>query len=301
LHQLQDHSNSNNLPVTFQATSVIPRQADTDDQLIELWLHGRPKNTQVAYRLDIGQFLDAITKSLQTVTLGDLQSYADQLDGIGLQPTSINRKIATVKSLFSFGHRLGYFPFDVARPVRMQPVRNKLTERILSEAEVKRMIALEPDPRNQLLLLLLYASAIRVSEASSLKWSDVQERDEGCQITVMGKGGKTRTILLPASVANIFLARKKLAAENEPVIKSKKGGHLHPSQMMRIVRAAAKRAGINRNVSPHWLRHCHASHALDRGCPIHQVQATCGHSSVAVTSTYLHARPTEGSSKFLDL
>ena len=71
------------------------------------------------------------------------------------------------------------------------------------------------------------------------------------------------------------------------------------SQIMRIVRAAAKRAGIDTNVSPHWLRHAHASHALDRGCPIHLVQATLGHASVATTSRYLHARPTDSFARYL--
>jgi integrase/recombinase XerD len=67
----------------------------------------------------------------------------------------------------------------------------------------------------------------------------------------------------------------------------------------RIVRAAAARAGISLAVSPHWLRHAHASHALDRGAPIHLVQATLGHASVATTGKYLHARPTDSSARYL--
>jgi site-specific recombinase XerD len=67
------------------------------------------------------------------------------------------------------------------------------------------------------------------------------------------------------------------------------------------VRAAARRAGIAVPVSPHWLRHAHASHALDRGAPIHLVQATLGHANINTTGRYLHARPTESSSGFLGL
>ena len=66
----------------------------------------------------------------------------------------------------------------------------------------------------------------------------------------------------------------------------------------RIVRKAAKRAGIEKAVSCHWLRHAHASHALDRGAPIHLVQATLGHSSIQTTGRYLHARPTDSSSRY---
>jgi hypothetical protein len=68
-----------------------------------------------------------------------------------------------------------------------------------------------------------------------------------------------------------------------------------------IIRRAALRAGVAEGVSPHWLRHAHASHALDHGAPIHLVQATLGHSSVATTSRYLHARPGDSSARFLAL
>jgi integrase/recombinase XerD len=65
------------------------------------------------------------------------------------------------------------------------------------------------------------------------------------------------------------------------------------------VGAAAQRAGFEGKVSPHWLRHAHATHALERGAPIHLVQATLGHTSVATTGRYLHARPTDSSARYL--
>ena len=68
--------------------------------------------------------------------------------------------------------------------------------------------------------------------------------------------------------------------------------------VFRIVRHAAERAGLDRKVSPHWLRHSHATHALERGAPIHLVQATLGHASVATTGRYLHARRTDSSARY---
>ncbi len=79
---------------------------------------------------------------------------------------------------------------------------------------------------------------------------------------------------------------------------SQKGSLLSTSQTFWIVRRAG-RAGFDKDVSPHWMRHAHASHALDRGAAAHLVHATLGHSSVATTGRYLHARPTESSSKYL--
>jgi integrase/recombinase XerD len=104
---------------------------------------------------------------------------------------------------------------------------------------------------------------------------------------------------MPESVWNAVQSLRGDAGENQPVFRSRKGGHLDESQVWRIVRKASTRAGIDKAVSCHWLRHAHASHALDRGAPIHLVQATLGHSSIATTGRYLHARPTESSSSYL--
>lgn len=143
---------------------------------------------------------------------------------------------------------------------------------------------------------------MRVSELCALKWRDLTRRGDTGQATVFGKGGKTRVVLLPATIWQELKALRGNALVNAPVFSSRKqGGHLTRSQVMRIVQAAAKRAGIDAKVSPHWLRHAHASHSLDRGAPIHLVQQTLGHSSVATTSRYLHARPQDTSARFLPL
>jgi len=286
------------VPVASTAL-VAPQQAESDQHLIDLWLHGRSRHTQRAYRADAERFFEAVGKPLHRITLGDLQTFAGQLVESGLEPSSVHRSMSAVKSLFAFGHRLGYLPFDVARPLRLPALRDGLADRILEETDVVKMIALEQMPRNRAILLTLYAGGFRVAELCGLKWSDLQSRDAAGQITVFGKGGKTRTVLMPQSVWNAVQLLRKDAKDEAPVFRSRKGGHLDESQVWRIVRKAAKRAGIEKEVSCHWLRHAHASHALDRGAPIHLVQATLGHSSVATTGRYLHARPTESSSSYL--
>src|SRR2546428_1630504 len=142
---------------------------------------------------------------------------------------------------------------------------------------------LEPGRRNRVLLRLLYRAGLRVSELCGLLWRDVQERGDAGQITVTGKGGKTRAVLLSAATWTEVAALRDGACPDAQLFRSRKGGRLDESQVVRIVRAAGKRADIADLVSPHWLRHAHASHALDRGCPIHLVQATLGHASVATT------------------
>ena len=236
------------------------------------------------------------------MTLGDLQQFAIRLVESELQPSSIHRSLSAIKSLFAFGHRLGYLPFDVAKPLMLPPLRDKLADRILEESDVQRMIALETMHRNKMILLVFHTGGFRVSELCSIKWCDLQERDSGAgQIIVFGKGGKTRTVLIPQTVWNQLMMPREESSDQSPVFMSRKRGHLNVRQVWRIVSRAAKRAGIPKSVSCHWLRHAHASHSLDRGAPTLLVQATLGHSSIATTGRYLHARPSDSSGNYLDL
>lgn len=277
------------------------RQAETDDQLLMLWLHGRSVHTQRAYRTDAGRMAKYLGKPLRQITLGDLQAFAGHLEQQPLKPRTRHRILSAIKSLFTFGHRLGYLPFDTAKPLHLPTLRDELSERILEEGQVQRMIALERNPRNHAILMLLYGSGVRVSELCGLRWRDCQARDEGGQITVLGKGGKTRSIRLPQSVWQLLTSDYGHRQPDEPLFRSRKSGALGTAQVTRIVRRAAERAGVPKQVSAHWLRHAHASHALDRQAPIHLVQQTLGHASVATTGRYLHARPNESSSAYLPL
>jgi integrase/recombinase XerD len=278
-------------------------RAASDDQLIGIWLHGRSPHTQRAYGADLARFRSRVGKPLAAVTVRDLQQFADSLNGQA--PASRSRTLSAVKSLLAFGHRIGYLAFDVGRVLRLPPLRNRLAERILPEADLHRILSLEPKLRDRAMLILLYASGIRVSELCGLSWRDLQANGDGGQVTVFGKGGVTRAIQVPASVWKLLSGLRREGGEpDDPVFRSRKeknGARLRPLAVLRVVRRASVRAGIELPVSPHWFRHAHASHALDRGAPIHLVQATLGHASVATTGRYLHARPNDSSSRFLPL
>jgi integrase/recombinase XerD len=175
-------------------------------------------------------------------------------------------------------------------------VPNTLSERILTEAEVIRMIDYIDNKRDRALVQFLYSTAVRVEEAHDMRWKHISDG----VLTVHGKGGKTRFFKLTDKTAEL-LEEIKLedAGLDDPVFVSQKGNPLSKRRMWAIVREAGKRAGIKKNVSPHFMRHSHASHALDRGAPIHLVQAQLGHASPATTSKYTHARPDDTSSRFL--
>jgi integrase/recombinase XerD len=272
-----------------------------DAKLVELWLSMKTSpHTRRAYAADVARFLAFVHKPLAWVTLMDLQGWADQLGQGSLKPASQNRAVTALKSLLSFAQQTGYLPFNVAAAIKLRPSQDTLAQRILEESAVAKLIDAAPEGRDRVLLKLLYVSGVRVSEASDLKWCDALARQQGGQITVFGKGGKTRTVLLKPKAWQQLVSIKGDAKAADPIFRSRKGGGaLDVSQIRRIVYAAAKKAGLEQKVSPHWMRHAHASHALDRSAPIHLVQATLGHASVSTTGRYLHARPTESSSFYL--
>jgi len=276
-------------------------EVNSTAQLIDLWLHGKTRQSQRAYRGDINCFLAFVeTKPLPQVTLNDVQAFADALASQGYSAATQNRRLSSLKSLLSFGHRVGYLPFNVGASLDTPPVKNTLAERILTELEVMTMIALEPCERNKLLLRFLYASGARVSETSSLRWRDFKPVGDRGQVALYGKGGKTRYVALPASLWKELTKFRGDAGQDDPVFRSRKfAGAIQPNQVRRIIEIAGSRAGIEGKVSPHWFRHSHASHALDRGAPVQLVQATLGHASVATTSRYLHARPSDSSALYL--
>lgn len=279
------------------------RQAASDQQLIELWLHGRAANTQVGYRRAAEAFIAyAGGAVLRAITLAQAQAWALHLEGNGLASGSVHYMLSAVKSLFAFGAALRYLPFDTLRALRLPAVRDTLSERILDEDQVARLITSEPKPRNRVILHVLYVAGLRRSELANLQWRDCQGRGaDGGQLTVFGKGGKTRSVLVPLDAWKDLLSLQVTGAGRDDfVFRSRRGGGaLSDSQVWRIVKAAAKRAGLSDAISPHWLRHCHASHAMGRGCKPTVIQQTLGHSNLATTTRYLHARPNESSATFL--
>ena len=267
-----------------------------------MWVHGKSPRTAQSYRRAAAQFLEFVGKPLHLVTIVEVQAFVTQLQQRDISESTQRNIIAAVKSLLSFGNKIGVLPVNAGVPVSPPKVKDTLNQRIISEMEVQTAIALETNQRNRVILRLLYTAGLRVSELCDLKWCDVKSRSNGGQVTVYGKGGKTRTILLPASLWVEMYQMRSDAADDAPVFQSRKGnneGHLDRVRVYQIVAAAAKRAGIQGKVSPHWLRHAHASHSLERGAPIHLVQQTLGHASVATTSRYLHARPNDSSSLYL--
>ena len=305
-------------------------EVNSTSQLVALWLHGFSPETVRSYEYDIRCFIGFMTGKkaqrvtlndldLRTVQLNDVQAYIDFLIHKKYSPASLNRQLAAVKSLFTMGFDCGYLAFNAPAKAKGVKQKDDLAERILSEFETMQLLAvakskiakksrkndLSPKEkialRNHLLLEFLYYTGARVSEVARLTWKDIKSNRNGLgQVTLFGKGGKTRTVLLPNSLYRDLLATRTSRDPETAVFASRKGFKpLQARQIRKIVNDTAAEAGLSGSVSPHWLRHSHASHSLDRGAPPQLVQQTLGHQSLQTLTRYAHARPSDSSGLYL--
>ena len=284
-------------------TTLQPQPMMDEGWIIRAWTgKQRSIHTRRAYEADKDQFLTYAAVPLSQVTLDVVTGFGDYLtDDLGLSPASVARRLSSVKSLLKFATDWHLFPVDFGRYVKLPAVKDTLAERIMSRSEVLALLDADQYPRNGTMLRLLYNAGLRVSECVSLCWRDCVENGDSGQITVLGKGGKTRAILLAAHMWHRLqsLRNASNADLDTPVFQSRQGGPLTPMQVHRIVKDAAKRAGINDAVSCHWLRHAHASIALQNGADVNLVRTTLGHASLETTTRYCHVRPNDSSARYL--
>ena len=275
--------------------------ADSDRTLIALWLAGRRSlHTRQAYARDVATFLGhAGQPALNEVTVAMVQAWVADLETT-LASSSVARKLSSLKSLLAFAATTGYLPFNVGAAVQAPSVPNRLAERILSEHDTLNLLAAAGSDRNRAALDLLYYAGMRVSEVCGLQVRDVTTLPDGsCVLAVHGKEDRTRHIALPMGPAERLKALLANQEPNSPAIRTASGRAMTPHGIRQVVSAAARRADLEAAPSPHWLRHACASHSLDRGAPVHVVQQTLGHASLATTSRYTHARPGQSAGAYL--
>lgn len=328
------HEDLQQLP--YNAPDQDDGEIHSDHVLIQRWLAEKSARTQEEYARDLEQFIDFVDLPLRRVTLGHLQKYREHLTNRDYASSTQKRKLSAVKSIFTFGTKLRYFAHNVGAALSTPQVRNSRAERILSEADLWAILRDETNLRNHVLLRLFYASGGRLSDIEELKWRDLKDRPDlqgpdgqpGGQVTFFGKGGKTRAVTLYSKVWSLVVRLNDVENEqghgknDDPVFRSQKGGHLSRTQLWRVVKQAATRAGVKltektrsdgivkrddegepvmtSKVSPHWFRHAHASHALQKGADLELVRETLGHESIETTKTYLHAEPGKSSSYYVD-
>ena len=289
-------------PARISTLNTVGTRARNDRELVASWLAslGSPQTRRV-FKPRAEAFLAALPSGLRNATVEDVREALAVITA-DVADSTAGQYVLQIKSLLSYAHKLGYTPFNAGVVIKVRPDQSRasLAKRIISEVEVGLLIREANSKRDRVLLRVLYAGGLRVSEVVGLKWADVIERGDRVQLSITGKGNRVRQVLLPEAVSGQLLSLRGDAGNNDAAFAARHGGALSERAVNYMIKRAAERAGITGAVSPHWLRHAHGSHALDRGATLAEVQTTLGHANVATTSGYLHARPDTSSGLRLD-
>jgi len=270
---------------------------------------GLAANSLASYRRDLRRYLAHLAGRGVTeppaVTAADVTSFLVHLrEGDAEHPplaaNSAARAVVAVRGLHRFLVNEGITAADPAKAVR-PPSPPKRLPKAISVAEVERLLsaaAADETPksvRDRALLELLYGCGARISEAVGL---DVDDLDlHSGVVRLLGKGSKERVVPIgsygrDAVSAYLVRGRPALAAAattgsvSPALFLNSRGGRLSRQSAWTVLRAAAERAGITRQVSPHTLRHSFATHLLDGGADVRVVQELLGHASVTTTQVY---------------
>jgi len=256
------------------------------------------------------QFLQEEALSLQTLSRQAFRHYLARLSQDGVAPASIARKVSTIRTFLRFLVQEGHLEHDPLSGVR-GPKRPRRLPAYLSPEQVTALIevasgASPGELRDRALLELLYACGLRVSEVTGLDVGDV-DLLEGIA-RVRGKGGKERLVLMgrPAVQAlRRYLRDGRPALLRQPYqqalfLNMRDGQRLSARSVQAIVRRYAQRAGIDRRVWPHLLRHTFATHMLDGGADLRVVQELLGHTSPTSTQIYMHVTQEHQRRRYLE-
>lgn len=279
--------------------------------LAERWLthliveRGVSAHTESNYRRDVNRYLTWLERAgitdLKQVTARDVEAYVVDLrrgvDGArALSTSSAARALVVARGLHKFGVAEGVLDADVAAEVTPPKQGERLPD-TLSVQEVEALLDSCPTEtpvgvRDRALLELLYATGARVSELLGLNVDDVQD-SEGV-ITVTGKGNKQRLVPVgkhAQAAVNAYLVRVRPAfatGKSHALFLNTRGGALSRQSAWTVLKQAAQRAGIEKEISPHTLRHSFATHLLEGGADVRTVQELLGHASVTTTQIYTH-------------
>lgn len=263
----------------------------TDDDLVQLWLQGRPASTTRSYATVVTAFRSVVCTGLRGLTASDLITWRGGL--VGADATRAHA-VCTIKSLLTFAWRVGFTGVNVGRILKCPKVVRRLHEHFIEEDEVRAVLGTAHPGRDQAFVRLLYTAGLRISEAVGLRLIDLGKG----RIQVVGKGSKERTVVVPNALISALKALcPQGAAPCGRIFRNYRGEPLSIRGAREIVYETADRAGLK--VKPHTLRHAHATHAMDHGCDLNVLSKSLGHANIATTSVYLHARPNAGSSQYL--
>ncbi|HEX5278546.1 MAG TPA: tyrosine recombinase XerC [Micropepsaceae bacterium] len=277
-------------------------------QLLQEWLavlrHQRrlSPHTLRTYGDDASRFVEFLSGhiggpvtagALNSLRPADIRAFLTLLRADGLGPRGVQRAVAALRSFFRHLERSGIASSAAVQAVRSPKMPHTLP-RPLSERDALRVMTEAGDnrrkwiaARNTALITLLYGTGLRISEALSLRRSDVPLAD---RITVIGKGRKERVVPVIDAVRDATAAYVRVCpfdpGKNGPLFLSIKAAAMTPREAQRIMQDLRSRLGLSPTATPHALRHSFATHLLQNGGDLRAVQELLGHASLSTTQKY---------------
>jgi integrase/recombinase XerC len=257
-------------------------------------------HTLVAYKSDLDQFIRFMDKEIgdfefNKVTTKQVRSWVVSLMNEGINPKSINRKLATVKSFYKYLMRQGLAESSPAHLVTAPKIAKKLPA-FVQEENLNDLLDLGffPDTfeglRDKTIISLLYGTGIRLAELKGLSLSNINFTEH--TIRVFGKRNKERIIPYPKSIEGplkeYLQLREKINGKNGFLLLTSKGNQVYDKLIYRVVKKYLEMVTTVSKKSPHVLRHSFATHLLNHGADLNAVKELLGHSNLSATQIYTH-------------
>lgn len=257
-------------------------------------------NTVASYRRDLVKlcrYMEAQKiASFNDVTITDLNGYVITMREQNMSTATISRNIASIKSFFMYLFRQGEISSDCAEQLKPPKIEKKLPE-TLTISEINRLLE-QPSKntpkeiRDKAMLELLYATGMRVSELISLKYDDVNLT---LNYILCRDTNKERVIPIENAAKSALehymsQVREGMCEGSDYLFTNLKGAPMTRQGFWKLIKSYAKRAGIDKDITPHMIRHSFASHLVNNGADLKAVQEMLGHSDISTTQIYLRSR-----------
>lgn len=252
-------------------------------------------NTIKSYDNDLSKLASYFQKKdILTLSVTDIEKYLNTLSE--LTPSTISHNISTLRTFYSY-----YIKIDKIRinPVDAisQPKLAKLLPVYLTEEEMLNLLDIKIntpfDARNKAILELMYATGLRISEVVNLEFKNI-DYDE-CIVRIMGKGSKERIIpindyAIDALKNYIFNYRNDMIKHNinNYIFLNNHGNKMTRQGIFKMIKEECLKKNIEKNVTPHTIRHTFATHLLENGADLRIIQELLGHSDISTTQIYTH-------------